>query len=232
METLLDQSLLQIGCTAECLVQHERFYRTDDPPDNVIIQTNQIVGPKAPTFSNKKTFPFQIGAELTFTQKELYELQKIHIQKLIDAYQTQLDNLDLITQGNKASFSNADISVKRRHFYFCYLSSIMNLPVKSGFVKLNQIISLQKLFMNQLFKTRSISNIVERCCHEQGCPQVAIHGSKYCGWHILKESRQKLFEKCPECGWPRMINDFQPCKGHKGRQQKKGGHHNPATQNA
>lgn len=215
----LNDALLKMGLGNECLVQHERFYRSDDPPIYVVCQSNQIVEPKNNHSNDNTIFPFKMDNPLglTFTKNEYFELQKANSEQLINYYQKSLAQLDLIAKENEAAYNKADMYTRRKHFFYCYLTSILNSPLNISFKNVDQIIALKKLFMNQKFKSKLKKNYVEKCCKEQHCPQLAICGSSYCGWHILKDPNQSLYEKCPVCGWPRIIKNFLPCQTHKGK---------------
>lgn len=219
----LDNALIKIGF-GHSLMQHDRFFRSDEPPENVIFQTNQIVEPKYDHSQNDNCmFPFRIenkvDNKMAFAKNEFLKFQEMNIKQLLDYYKKLYDHFDSIKEGNKVAVNKADMLVKRKHFYYCYLTSLISSPLNIGLKNLNQLIALRKLFMNYKFKSSKKNSFTEQCCIEPNCPQIAICGSSYCGWHILKDPDQHLYKKCPVCGWPCMINNFIPCQIHRGKQK-------------
>lgn len=220
----INNALIRIGLE-NALMHHNRpcFIRSDDPPTNIIFQSNQIVEPKYERSQKENiTFPFKIDKadnKMFFTKNEFVKLQETNTKQLLEYYKNLLVQFESIKEGNKAAVNKVDMSMKRKHFYYCYLTSLINSPFDSSFVNLNQLIALKKLFMNHKFASTRSKNCIEQCCKESNCPQIAICGSSYCGWHILRDLNQSLYKKCPVCGWPCMKNDFTPCQNHRGKQK-------------
>ncbi|OHT00715.1 hypothetical protein TRFO_32480 [Tritrichomonas foetus] len=216
METDFDKVLIILGCSKDSLQQKERFHRSDDPPKDVVMQIARIVSTKSNPINDTNPFHFNTSTSVTMARTEFTNIFKNHTKDLLEYYQAQLAQIDIIASANIIAASRADAIMTRRHFYFCVLTAILNTPKKVAFAQMEQLITLRKLFMNQKLKNNNDQlQFSEQCCREPNCPQIAIFGSSYCGWHILKDSAQTLFVKCPTCGWPRLISDFIPCRGHK-----------------
>lgn len=219
----LDKALQKVGLGKMC-EQKEKFFRSDDPPKNNILQINRLVGPPInPIITEENKFIFRIDKQIAFTKKEYLSYLKINTEKLIDCYQRQIDCIDALTNGNILALSKADVIAQRKHFYFCFLESILKAPIHTAFDNLNIIVSLQKLFLNLSFKQSNIIPPLQVCCREKNCPQIAIYGSFYCGWHILNDSMQQMFVQCPKCHWPRSSNKHisPQCCGHKHKKNRK-----------
>ena len=154
--TPLNDALSKLGL-GNATIQHDRFFRSDEPPANVVFQSSQIVEPKYDhSQSENVIFPFKMDNPMVFTKSELLKWQETNMKQLLDYYKKQLDQIDRIVDGNKSAINKADMIIKRKHFYYCYLTSLINSPLNAGFKNLNQLISLRKLFINHNFKINKL----------------------------------------------------------------------------
>jgi hypothetical protein len=217
----LDRALLAAGFDESALAQHPGYERPDDPPDDAILITEHLIGPPKDQTSPEQDFPFSTENQIAVTEAELVRWQEDRARQLIDLYQEQLDQLPDVADANVSALASASPFDQRRQFYYCHLMSILDAPKKTAFEHLNRLICLKKLWQNRRFlEEKQDLETCETCCIIPGCPQIAIHGSQFCGWHILRDERQRLFVPCPVCGWPKLNSEAFPCNAHRAERSR------------
>ena len=213
-----DEVLINNGLTLEGVKRKENFPRDDKPPSNSLLITSRYFGPKKTSVTDEFPFdPLNTDSSIAMTANEVNEWEIDRIEKLLELYKQQLELLPAMADANKTAIFNAKASERRKYFYYCHLMAITNAPKDIAFKNLDELNCLRKLWRNKAFQqdVEGLS-VPDQCCEYDSCPFIAIHGSKYCGWHILNDPKQKLFESCPVCGNPRVICDGAACPGHKG----------------
>ena len=217
MKPNLNDCLTTLGIAPDNLNPKESFSRDDSIPKKSLLLVSRYFGPKR--LSVTDDFNFDTTSTQTnyaMTHREVAGWQKNRIEKLKELYSTQKELLPLMIQANKTAIYNAKSSDRRKHFYYCYLLALMNSPLNIAFSSIDKLNCLRKLWRNRGFKhDRQYLAKADVCCCYGSCSLIAVHGSKYCQWHILNDENQKLFEKCNTCGWPCVILDAVQCPGHK-----------------
>ena len=163
--------------------------------------------------------PFEITSKkskFVFHTDEILKLRIQKIDQLIELYETQKQTIPQLMEANKVSLYNSKPIDQRRQFYFCHLNAISSAPSYVGFKHYQDLVSLTKLWRNKVFQTSKapLQNSIQYCTHP-GCICLALHGTKYCIWHIREDPNQVLFLPCPKCGMPVMINGVTQCPFHK-----------------
>ncbi|OHT16448.1 hypothetical protein TRFO_02712 [Tritrichomonas foetus] len=191
-----------------------RYNLSDSPPENSLIKINRIIGPKQETSHFVNKFPFQNDAFI-LDQKEMIQWQIDRISKSLQHIEKLKDQMDDIVTANAFSTINSSHFDKRRQCFYNIFTSILSSPREAAMQQLDILISYKKLILNRYYKEK---NIVladpEKCCRYRGCPLLAVHGSDFCGWHILLDANQQIYAKCDVCGWPRLKTRDSQCNGH------------------
>jgi hypothetical protein len=213
----LDSTLRFYGVAPERINPKKSFARDDKPPKETLVLTSRYFGPKK--FNTSDEFNFDTtnpNASFAMTQREVLEWANNRIKKLKELYKNQEHLVPHMANANKTAIYNSKASDRRKHFYYCYLLALMNAPVDIAFSNIEKLNCLRKLWRNRAFKQDAEGLAVpDMCCCFETCPFIAVHGSKYCGWHILNDENQKLFRKCSQCGMPCVILDAVACPGHR-----------------
>lgn len=217
-----DALLMRYRVPREALQFKKRFTRDDTPPKRTKLVASRYISPKRKEYereNDKDDFPFDTKlpwAMFFLHTSELSQWTTDRIDKLIELYQKQLELLPYVINANKVAYNNAKFIDKRRQFYYCYLLSLINGTPVISLSYFNDVVALTKLWRNREEKwVQENLKYPIQCCYCEGCFNWALYGSKYCFWHILKDEKQQLFEKCPRCNGPVMIGGKDYCRAHK-----------------
>ena len=223
LNSLFEEILKANGIPQENLGPKVSFIRDNKPPEKTLLITSRFFGPKRPPNSDEFPFdPTNTDVTCALTANEANDWTLDRISKLIDLYEQQKQLLPLMADANKTAIFNAKASDRRKYFYYCHLLAISNAPRKIAFSNIESLNCLRKLWRNKAFSydTDTLEQ-PDHCCEYQSCPFIAIHGTKYCMWHILNDPNQQMFEECPVCKNPKLICDAAPCPGHKPTQKER-----------
>jgi hypothetical protein len=154
-----------------------------------------------------------------FLDPELARIRISFANHLLGQYRLQEEQLrKTVSEPAKSTLES------RRRFFFAHLSAMLDCPLATSNAQLGRLLHLLKLWMNRTGAARR-GYSRELCCLAKDCPHKAIYGSGYCGWHILRDSRQQIFQMCEKCGAPKLASPAFPCtckKMYKWKRVKKG----------
>ena len=216
-----DEVLKKHGISVEGTLPKQSVPRDDNPPQDSLLITSRYFGPKKLNVTDDFNFDTTKAESMyAMTPNEVNDWQLRRIDKLIELYNQQKELLPAMADANKTAIFNAKASDRRKYFYYCHLLAIANAPKDIAFTNIDKLNCLRKLWRNKAFSLDAEDlSVSDHCCEYESCPFIAIHGSKFCYWHILNDPKQQLFEQCPICGNPKLICDAAPCPGHKGNQK-------------
>jgi hypothetical protein len=220
--SLLDAAILASGLGLEA-IRHPTdssdpdFDLSDDPPtDAVLQQTIATFHSGASPLPQEDGFvPFNPKGPSCLFASEQSRLQSQTSERLLAAYQMQIEQLN-----------GAEVLVPRSpqeqrfHFYLKHLIAVVHSPRKTAMDNFFRICRLHKLWQSRKLETEVPNS---QFCGIPDCIHLAIPGSKFCGWHILHDPEQRLFQECPECGWPIVNHPSLPCRSHRRRSNSLGG---------
>lgn len=212
----IDTALNQLGFSCKQL----DVPRLKSP--KIVFQASSLTSPTS--FPDRHMFPFAKDKPQRARKREVLEWQRDYVEKLVEAYEKELEELDHLIASNSYEKGRVGFLERRMQDYYSFFASLIDTPDDVFRNIITQMISLQKLWRNKIFEMRKGErDMAEVCCMVSGCPCVAVHGSRFCGWHILKDGREQLFVKCPVCETPRLNNFevFSECPGHKSKTQQK-----------
>ena len=217
-ESILDIALREIGIDPT----QGKMQRPEEPPSECVVLNTSVQIPYDPPPRNSTGFPFEISVSQRMAAPERLAWQKDCVDRLIACYEHELEQVDALTVAHNHAVERASNVEKRKLAYFSYLASLMHAPPQVFRANISRLMSMRKLWKNRALEwSRGARDLAEQCCNVRGCPHVAIHGSRFCGWHILNDTRQQLFTRCTVCGAPRLKNiGMFECAGHKPRRSK------------
>lgn len=217
-DSILDMALREVGIDPT----RGKLRRSEDPPTDCVVLNTGVQIPYDPPPRNTTGFPFSISVNQKMTAPERLSWQKDRIDQMIAFYEHELAQSDAIVQNHAFSVESGSSTDKRQQAFFSHLATLINSPPHVFHAELSRFVSMKKLWTNrELSSERGGRDVAEISCAVRGCPHVAIHGSCFCGWHILNDTRQQLFTPCGICGAPRLKNlGLYECCGHKPRRVK------------
>lgn len=216
----LNTILIRLGVDPNSIRPKTRFARDDAPPSSTKLITSRFLSPrKRDSEHDKDEFNYdttQSKSKFIFRSEELNKWRLDRIDKLLLLYEEQLKMLPTLINANKVANNNSKTIDQRRHYYYCYLTSLITAPTVISLTRFQDLITINKLWRNRTFQeNKDPLKVPLQCCACEGCFFIALHGSKYCYWHILNDEKQQLFEKCSRCGHPVMICGNGVCHMHK-----------------
>jgi hypothetical protein len=211
-----DLLLRSAGFDESVLEQHSDYDRPDTPPEDAIIFASQHIGPAPAHRSSEPAHPFASSdASIVLTETELLNWQSESIQTLIRQFQQELAQIDTFSSANSLGLENASPFAQRCQFFYAQLMGLWDAPADTAIRNFLHLINLKKLWMNHWLALASEGLAKsDRCCIVDGCPQIAIHGSNYCAWHMLDDNEQVFLRACPICGKPMVAKDEGQCADH------------------
>ena len=197
--TELDRALLANGFQSEALAQHPGLERTDEPPRCSGVRLAD------PTFAPAAPEPRAVFPEKAESAEMARSWEIECMKRLLELYEAEKEQLaDVVSESYKSQFEDTSFD-SRAKFFFSQLLEVANAPLAcecGGFM------GLMKLWRNKQFEIAKRGDAhPEQCCSVEICPNVAMHGSKYCIWHILMDEQQTFFVECDKCGWPKLKRD-------------------------
>lgn len=204
----LDQALLENGFDESAIASSGR---SDDPPSSAVLLIDPLIGPPEEQIA---VIP-PCDEDGNITKYDLMNWQKENLEELLRIYEQELAQIDHMAEMSYSALSDGTYIDTRAQFYYIYFTSLVNAPPETAVAKLKEMINLEKLWRNRQLKDRKGDDVQpEATCCVSGCPNLAMHGSRYCVWHILEDERQQAFEPCEICGKPKLKLEFFPCLGH------------------
>jgi hypothetical protein len=210
----LDELLLSAGFDPSVTDQHPDYTRSDDVPTNAIVFATELISPASASSSPPPSHPFTtLSAALVLTDRELLTCQASSLRGWTTELEKESLQVDSMADANIAAMANASAFEQRIHVWYCRLMALRDLPPENAMPTMRGMINLKKLWMNKEF-SRSAAGLEQKdmCCVVDGCPQVAIHGSRYCAWHIMNDLEQRMFVDCPVCEKPVIASAEVHCE--------------------
>ncbi|EAY20190.1 hypothetical protein TVAG_021350 [Trichomonas vaginalis G3] len=190
--------------------------RDDDPPKSTTLIVSRTFHPKK-YCGYLDDFPFETSEPtkgFAITQTEIEARIIDRCDKLIQFYQYQLESLPDVTAANIISFNNAALADRRRQVFYSILLAINNSPKQIALKAFSDLYNLRKLWINKRYYNTFVAvpqtKILCKCCKFEDCINPALYGSDFCYWHILNDPNQQMYEKCPNCGQPKLFSTL--CK--------------------
>jgi len=208
-QTVLDIALSKLGFGQG---DDEVYQRPEEPSGDCVVLSSSLVSATNDVSAEPSDFPFLSSQALRMRAVERLTWQRDRVGRLLSIYEGQLAQLRSLSDANGAADAAAPQSARRAQGYFAFFSGLVEAPDETFRVSVSRLVGLQKLWGGRAGGRGGTY------CVAPSCPHVAIRGSTFCGWHILRDARQRLFVRCEECGLPRPANRALECQGH--RRQK------------
>ena len=195
----LDKALLANGFTQAALTPHTGYDRSDSPPECCHVRlADPITGPEA--IEPVSRFPQKPESKDTLQHWEIECLRR-----LIALYGEEKEQLETVISKCCKPTPQSSSFDSRINFFETQLQAILDAPLSCDW---GGFMSLLKLWRNKQFElSKRDSAQPERCCDVLECQNVAMHGSRFCIWHITKDELQTFFANCDDCGWPKLKRD-------------------------